>query len=363
MFQLQLLAAVLGGFFAFEACALTLKLTEHESDLAADLDSLAAAPRRQAEQVPRTALSFAIPGAAWERTSSLRAKDARQKRKGFAALLPSIKHTYALNSESEYYSAYSDALFGITFKKGGWDCLRHYEIIASGTVPYFMDIDKIPNGTMDSFPKELVRRAMRLRGVPGEGEVRWHLNRGTVPEIRRDIFDFDGYKALREKIMRYAGNNLLTRHMAASVVPAYPPRRVLVQSWSNLTDVDYLLDLLTIGLVENNHEVYSIPAVKDLLYKDFSGDPAVYYGKGFTLQRSLRRPSRSLFVTEQNASSVQFDDYIVSTKSDTCYPPLVPGVAEAGAKVVALDGNDMGTFCPVPHVAKELFLREIYNQR
>jgi hypothetical protein len=29
-------------------------------------------------------------------------------------------------------------------KKGGWDCLRHYEIIGNGCMPYFENIEKCP---------------------------------------------------------------------------------------------------------------------------------------------------------------------------------------------------------------------------
>ena len=34
--------------------------------------------------------------------------------------------------------------FGLTCKKGGWDSLRHYEILASGSCLLFRDYDKKP---------------------------------------------------------------------------------------------------------------------------------------------------------------------------------------------------------------------------
>lgn len=46
--------------------------------------------------------------------------------------------------EEEYYYDLSRAWFGLSCKKGGWDCLRHYEIIAAGAVLLFRDFDKKP---------------------------------------------------------------------------------------------------------------------------------------------------------------------------------------------------------------------------
>ena len=34
-------------------------------------------------------------------------------------------------------SAPIESYFGSTKKKAGWDCMRHYEIVASGAVPFF----------------------------------------------------------------------------------------------------------------------------------------------------------------------------------------------------------------------------------
>lgn len=46
--------------------------------------------------------------------------------------------------EEEYYNDLSRSWFGLTCKKGGWDCLRHYEIIAAGSLLLFRDYDKKP---------------------------------------------------------------------------------------------------------------------------------------------------------------------------------------------------------------------------
>ena len=47
-------------------------------------------------------------------------------------------------------------------RKKGWDCLRHYEIIASGSVPFFEDYESIPKFTMFNYPKTLQKKANDL---------------------------------------------------------------------------------------------------------------------------------------------------------------------------------------------------------
>lgn len=51
---------------------------------------------------------------------------------------------HVFKNEDDYYNDLSSSWFGLTCKKGGWDCLRHYEIIAAGTVLLFRDYDKKP---------------------------------------------------------------------------------------------------------------------------------------------------------------------------------------------------------------------------
>ena len=52
--------------------------------------------------------------------------------------------SYAFADEEDYYADLRAARFGITTKRAGWDCLRHYEIAANGTVPAFRDLHSKP---------------------------------------------------------------------------------------------------------------------------------------------------------------------------------------------------------------------------
>lgn len=53
--------------------------------------------------------------------------------------------SYAFSNESDYYGDIQRSKFGITTKRSGWDCLRHYEIAANGAVICFKDLIKKPS--------------------------------------------------------------------------------------------------------------------------------------------------------------------------------------------------------------------------
>ena len=46
--------------------------------------------------------------------------------------------------EADYIDDLTKSRFGITTKRAGWDCLRHYELAANGCVLCFRDLDKKP---------------------------------------------------------------------------------------------------------------------------------------------------------------------------------------------------------------------------
>jgi hypothetical protein len=52
--------------------------------------------------------------------------------------------SYAFADERDYYTDLQRSKFGITTKRAGWDCLRHYEQAANGCVPCFRDLERKP---------------------------------------------------------------------------------------------------------------------------------------------------------------------------------------------------------------------------
>ena len=83
------------------------------------------------------------------------------KQKYYGTCNPFDRSTYVFTNEVDYYKDYNVSLFGITSKKAGWDCLRHYEILANHCMPMFVDINHCPKNTMTEFPKTLCQSAFK----------------------------------------------------------------------------------------------------------------------------------------------------------------------------------------------------------
>lgn len=78
-----------------------------------------------------------------------------------APMDPRFQNSYIFN-ESQYFEQYKKSIFGVTTKKAGWDCLRHYEILSTNTLLYFPGIEEKPLLTMEHFPVKLQMDINRL---------------------------------------------------------------------------------------------------------------------------------------------------------------------------------------------------------
>ena len=99
-------------------------------------------------------LSFCIP-------DEYIVREPPPKTQVWAEVIPGETLTYRFGpeQEAEYDAMYRDSRFAFTTRKGGWDCLRHYEILAAGAIPVFTDLKHCPAHTLTTFPKGLVIRA------------------------------------------------------------------------------------------------------------------------------------------------------------------------------------------------------------
>ena len=104
----------------------------------------------------RIPLPYAIP-------DNYIVSDVPEKQYVFSELIPDFSKTYKFGQgqQEEYYKHYRDCRFAYTKNKGGWDCLRHYEILMNGCIPVFQNLVDCPAKTMITFPKELVLNAMK----------------------------------------------------------------------------------------------------------------------------------------------------------------------------------------------------------
>lgn len=118
------------------------------------------------------------------------------KEKLLATVIPGDPSTYVFDDEAQYYADYASSYFGKTKKKGGWDCLRHYEILANRCVTYFEGFEAKPKLTMWNWPAELQTQANKMF------------------ESKR----LDGYEALNSELFAYCSENLTTQKLADYVL-------------------------------------------------------------------------------------------------------------------------------------------------
>tara|TARA_B100001063_G_C16700898_1_gene522483 strand:- start:45 stop:1037 length:993 start_codon:yes stop_codon:yes gene_type:complete len=95
-------------------------------------------------------ISFAIP--------KFKIKKDISQKKSFllSPLIPGKLKTYIYEDEQNYNIMYQNSIFALTYKKAGWDCFRHYEILMNGCIPFFLDLENCPKLTINNFPKKKI---------------------------------------------------------------------------------------------------------------------------------------------------------------------------------------------------------------
>ena len=206
-------------------------------------------------------------------------KDVRKltKIKMISSLIPGKLDTYIYNNEKDYYEEYQKSFFAITTKKGGWDCLRHYEIIANGCIPYFPNIENCPTNTLSLFPKTLIIEGNQLY----EKYKNKNVNELTLENIQE-------YNNLNELLINYLKNNLTTIKIAQYILNNINTKNVEnILYLSGDTSPDYLRCLTLHGfktlLKKNCHDYPKVPHI----YKKDENDYNLLYGKGITYTNLL----------------------------------------------------------------------------
>jgi hypothetical protein len=140
-------------------------------------------------------LSYSIP------LKCIKSLDETNKIRMFSPLVPGDRRTYIYEDEDSYNDNYKESWFAVTYKKGGYDCLRHYEILANNAIPFYIDIDKIPEKTMTTFPKKIVKRAMK-----------------TLDERKTTTLDNRVFDSIVKELHEYTINNLTCEKMASNFI-------------------------------------------------------------------------------------------------------------------------------------------------
>ena len=106
-------------------------------------------------------IQFFIPKLILENIKN-QTKEFSSKKYLLAPCDPRDRSTFIYTNEKDYFQQYKESFFAYTEIRGGADALRHYEIIASGAVPYFRDLELVPKYCLNNYPKKLQHEANNL---------------------------------------------------------------------------------------------------------------------------------------------------------------------------------------------------------
>jgi len=143
-----------------------------------------------------------------------------------APLIPGKYSTYIYENEQEYYQIYKNSVFALTYKKMGWDSLRHYEILMNGCIPLFLNIDKCPEKILINLPKKLLSEIFI--------QYSWILNQFFPTNIYKMKF------LTIEKFFLYFLNLLKKKYDSTTLINSYPElfeikKKIIDYTKKNLT--------------------------------------------------------------------------------------------------------------------------------
>ena len=188
-----------------------------------------------------------------------------------ASIIPGKTYTY--RDENAYLDEYRSSYFGITHKKGGWDCFRHLEIVYSGAIPLMHDACRIPQFDMIHYPKralaEIYADFLQAPRTPSErlqSTLQMHFNQHLTAQ------------AMASYLLKVAGLGEV--------------RRVLFVDENLANGVDYLSLLTLIGLYQLADVEVTAMIQVPYIWDDWSGRNHDLYGRGFGYTRVLPAEKR-----------------------------------------------------------------------
>ncbi|GMI08493.1 hypothetical protein TrVE_jg6690 [Triparma verrucosa] len=174
-------------------------------------------------------------------------------------------YKFTSNEEHSYKASYRASYHGLTRKKSGCDCLRHYEILSQGSVPFFTDgFEDCTDIVMVHFPKEVVNDS----------------------KPRDDMSDEEYYCRV-DYLLNVTRSSLTTVSAAKQVLETAGKEDVMkVLFLGGNEGVDYVRDSLLHGfkvlMRERGGEVVDFVRPGHMYLKDFKGRNEELYGLGYT---------------------------------------------------------------------------------
>jgi hypothetical protein len=265
-----------------------------------------------------------------------------EKTKLLSSIIPGDRTTYIYNVESEYYKEYQNSIFAITTKKAGWDCMRHYEILANGCIPVFPDIENCPPNTMTFLPKDLLIKANNL-----------------YEDSKNKQID---YLPLARELLEYTKKYLTTENIANYILEKsgnQDSKKILYLSGD--TSPDYLRCITLHGFKKLlGHECHDFPKIEHI-YKCNSNYNHLY-GYGFTYSGNLDsdlRDSKYDNTLLDDISNKRYDLIIYGNfHRGMPYYDLISSIYDSN-KIILICGEDLHN-CTYKNYSKHpVFVREL----
>ena len=225
-----------------------------------------------------------------------------------ASLIPGDSSTYTFDrtKEKEYNEMYRSSRFAITKMKGGWDCLRHYEILMNGCIPLFENLHECPTNTLTTYPKWLNEEAQELYKTWSE----------TEENIAK-------YTKLCSQFLEHTTTHCTTSSTANYFLSKIPNgdkvKHILLITCHH--GVNYNRETLWIGLKRYIQSIHGTAVEYEkmpFLYDDFDNDsPNRYYGSNcFTFPKRLEKDADYSMTEEEILSKIRnnFWDLIIYGK-------------------------------------------------
>ena len=173
-------------------------------------------------------ISFAVPKNKIKKNISFEPKFL------LSPLIPGRVKTYIYDNETSYYDMYQKSVFSLTYKKSGWDCLRHYEILMNGSIPIFLNLKKCPPLTLKNFPKKMVIdvnnkydkvlnrynpfKVFKLKFLNTQRVLKFFSYKFNDVDPRVLLEKNNELLEYRNMLYEYTKNNLTTQHLAKYLI-------------------------------------------------------------------------------------------------------------------------------------------------
>lgn len=95
--------------------------------------------------------------------------------------------SYAFDEEETYYENIARSEYAVTMRKGGWDCMRHYEIAANLTVPCFYNFTRKPRHSAPHGLKDMVNSIYFDTAAELQGKLNYIRDRGLYSHLQNGV--------------------------------------------------------------------------------------------------------------------------------------------------------------------------------